>query len=42
MLDQEVDLVDYVDEWGRRDANKAGAYHYLYGFDLFIKIQKMA
>ena len=29
MLDQVADLMDYVDEWGRRDANKATAYHYL-------------
>jgi len=35
MLDQVADLMDYVDEWGRRDANTATAYHYLYGLDLF-------
>ena len=35
MLDQPADLADYVDEWGRKDANKAKAYDYLYGLDLF-------
>ena len=33
MLDQPADLADYVDEWGRKDANKAKAYDYLYGLD---------
>ena len=35
MLDQPADLYDYIDEWGRKDANKAKAYDYLYGLDLF-------
>ena len=35
MLDQSADLYDYIDEWGRKDANKAKAYDYLYGLDLF-------
>ena len=35
MLDQEADLMDYIDEWGRNDANKAKAYWYLYHLDLF-------
>ena len=35
MLDQPADLYDYIDEWGRKDANKAKAYDHLYGLDLF-------
>ena len=35
MLDQEADLMDYIDEWGRKDANKAKAYWYLNDLDLF-------
>ena len=35
MLDQPADLADYIDDWGRIDANKAKSYHYLYGLDLF-------
>ena len=35
MLDPPDDLYDYIDEWGRKDANKAKAYDYLYGLDLF-------
>ena len=35
MLDQEADPMDYIDEWGRKDANKAKAYWYLYDLDLF-------
>ena len=35
MLDQEADPMDYIDEWGRNDANKAKAYWYLYYLDLF-------
>ena len=35
MLDQPADLYDYIYEWGRKDANKAEAYYYLYGLDLF-------
>jgi hypothetical protein len=35
MLDQPADLYDYVDECGRKDANKAKAYDYLYGLNLF-------
>ena len=35
MLDLPADLHDYIDEWGREDANKAKAYDYLYGLDLF-------
>ena len=35
MLDQPADLYDYIDEWGRKDANKAKAYYYLYGLDFF-------
>ena len=27
--------MDYIDEWGRNDANKAKAYWYLYYLDLF-------
>jgi len=26
MLDKEADLMDYIDAWGRNDANKAKAY----------------
>ena len=35
LLDHPADLSDYLDEWGRKDANKAKAYDYLYGLDLF-------
>ena len=35
MLDQKADLMDYIDEWGRKDANKAKTYWYLYDLDLF-------
>ena len=34
MLDQEADLMDYIDEWGRTDADKAKAYRYLNDLDL--------
>ena len=35
MLDKEADLMDYIDAWGRNDANKAKAYWYLHDLDLF-------
>ena len=35
MLDQEADPMDYIDEWGRKDANKAKAFWYLNDLDLF-------
>tara|TARA_Y100000813_G_C23976751_1_gene264466 strand:- start:91 stop:591 length:501 start_codon:yes stop_codon:yes gene_type:complete len=35
MLDKEADLMDYIDAWGRNDANKAKAYWYLHELDLF-------
>ena len=35
MLDQEADPMFYVDDWARSDANRAKAYHYLSGLDLF-------
>ena len=35
MLEQEADMMYYIDEWGRNDANKAKAYWYLYDLDLF-------
>ena len=30
MLDKEADLMDYLDAWGRNNANKAKAYWYLH------------
>ena len=35
MLDQEADLMYYIDEWGRKDASKAKAYWCLNNLDLF-------
>ena len=35
MLDKEADFMDYIDAWGRNDANKAKAYWYLHDLDLF-------
>ena len=35
MLDQEADLMFYIDEWGRKDASKAKAYWCLNNLDLF-------
>ena len=35
MLDQEADLMEYIDAWGQNDANKAKAYWYLHDLDLF-------
>ena len=34
MLDKEADFMDYLDAWGRNDANKAKAYWYLHDLDL--------
>ena len=35
MLDKQADLMDYLDAWGRNNANKAKAYWYLHDLDLF-------